>query len=217
MVTVSDFIIDRLIEWDLHRFYGFPGDGIGGLRRRPGTSRAGRQGLPLSPPGPRGDRGVDGVRARQVHRRGGCVHGDLGSGRGPHHERALRRLLRQPAGRGHRRSTSPSGHGQRLPTGAQHGAPVRGRGRVRQDGDGADAGSDGARSSGADRPGVPQAHRRDPSGRRPGSRDGGTDARALGVENRGRARLDEDRATRGGAAACRRGPQRRQQGGHDRR
>jgi pyruvate dehydrogenase (quinone) len=31
MPTVSDFIIDRLIEWDLHRFYGFPGDGIGGF------------------------------------------------------------------------------------------------------------------------------------------------------------------------------------------
>ncbi len=29
--TVSDFVIDRLIEWDLHRFYGFPGDGVGGL------------------------------------------------------------------------------------------------------------------------------------------------------------------------------------------
>src|ERR1700712_5110589 len=31
MATVSDFIIDRLIEWDLHRFYGYPGDGIGGF------------------------------------------------------------------------------------------------------------------------------------------------------------------------------------------
>ncbi|MGI8949903.1 MAG: thiamine pyrophosphate-requiring protein [Ornithinimicrobium sp.] len=31
MGTVSDFIIDRLIEWDLHRFYGYPGDGIGGF------------------------------------------------------------------------------------------------------------------------------------------------------------------------------------------
>ncbi len=29
--TVSDFLIDRLIEWDLHQFYGFPGDGIGGF------------------------------------------------------------------------------------------------------------------------------------------------------------------------------------------
>ena len=31
MYTVSDFVIDRLLEWDLHRFYGFPGDGIGGF------------------------------------------------------------------------------------------------------------------------------------------------------------------------------------------
>lgn len=31
MATVSDFIIDRLIEWGLHQFYGFPGDGIGGF------------------------------------------------------------------------------------------------------------------------------------------------------------------------------------------
>ena len=31
MYSVSDFVIDRLIEWDLHRFYGFPGDGIGGF------------------------------------------------------------------------------------------------------------------------------------------------------------------------------------------
>lgn len=29
--TVSDFLIDRLIEWDLHRFYGYPGDGVGGF------------------------------------------------------------------------------------------------------------------------------------------------------------------------------------------
>lgn len=29
--SVSDFIIDRLIAWDLHRWYGYPGDGIGGF------------------------------------------------------------------------------------------------------------------------------------------------------------------------------------------
>lgn len=29
--SVSDFVIDRLIEWDLHQFYGYPGDGIGGF------------------------------------------------------------------------------------------------------------------------------------------------------------------------------------------
>lgn len=31
MRTVSDFVIDRLIEWDIHRFHGYPGDGIGGF------------------------------------------------------------------------------------------------------------------------------------------------------------------------------------------
>jgi pyruvate dehydrogenase (quinone) len=31
MTTVSDFVIDRLLAWDLHRFYGYPGDGIGGF------------------------------------------------------------------------------------------------------------------------------------------------------------------------------------------
>lgn len=29
--SVSDFIIDRLIAWDLHHWYGYPGDGIGGF------------------------------------------------------------------------------------------------------------------------------------------------------------------------------------------
>lgn len=29
--SVSDFIIDRLIEWGLHQWYGYPGDGIGGF------------------------------------------------------------------------------------------------------------------------------------------------------------------------------------------
>ncbi|MGO1909271.1 thiamine pyrophosphate-requiring protein [Brevibacterium linens] len=29
--SVSDFIIDRLIAWDLRRWYGYPGDGIGGF------------------------------------------------------------------------------------------------------------------------------------------------------------------------------------------
>ncbi|MEH0108902.1 thiamine pyrophosphate-requiring protein [Tersicoccus sp. MR15.9] len=31
MATVSDFVIERLIEWDLHQWYGYPGDGIGGF------------------------------------------------------------------------------------------------------------------------------------------------------------------------------------------
>jgi pyruvate dehydrogenase (quinone) len=39
--TVSDFVIDRLIEWDLHRFYGYPGDGIGGFDGALGRAEAG--------------------------------------------------------------------------------------------------------------------------------------------------------------------------------
>ncbi|MGY1434169.1 thiamine pyrophosphate-requiring protein [Streptomyces reniochalinae] len=31
MRNVSDFVIDRLIAWDLHQWYGYPGDGIGGF------------------------------------------------------------------------------------------------------------------------------------------------------------------------------------------
>ncbi|MCB9865450.1 MAG: thiamine pyrophosphate-requiring protein [Phycisphaerales bacterium] len=29
--TVSDFLIQRLYDWDIHRIYGFPGDGINGI------------------------------------------------------------------------------------------------------------------------------------------------------------------------------------------
>ena len=56
--TVSDFVIDRLIAWDLHRFYGFPGDGIGGFdgaleRAEPAHTGPGRwsRDSPASPAG----------------------------------------------------------------------------------------------------------------------------------------------------------------------
>ena len=29
--TVSDFLIDRLREWGIHRIFGYPGDGINGI------------------------------------------------------------------------------------------------------------------------------------------------------------------------------------------
>src|SRR5215468_1324097 len=31
MSTVSDFVIQRLIDWGIERIYGYPGDGINGL------------------------------------------------------------------------------------------------------------------------------------------------------------------------------------------
>lgn len=50
MTTVSDFVIDRLIEWDLHRFYGFPGDGIGGFDGALGRAeRAGKDFVYIRP------------------------------------------------------------------------------------------------------------------------------------------------------------------------
>ena len=29
--TVADFIVERLHAWGVHRVYGYPGDGIGGV------------------------------------------------------------------------------------------------------------------------------------------------------------------------------------------
>ncbi|HET8737824.1 MAG TPA: thiamine pyrophosphate-requiring protein [Pricia sp.] len=31
MATVSDFIVERLLDWNIHRIYGYPGDGINGF------------------------------------------------------------------------------------------------------------------------------------------------------------------------------------------
>ncbi len=46
MYTVSDFVVDRIIEWGVHRIYGFPGDGIGEFDGALG--RADREDKPLS-------------------------------------------------------------------------------------------------------------------------------------------------------------------------
>ena len=32
MTTESDFIVDRLSEWGMKRVYGYPGDGINGIK-----------------------------------------------------------------------------------------------------------------------------------------------------------------------------------------
>ena len=109
---VSDFLLKRLREWGIHRIYGYPGDGINGDPRRART-------VPASDPeldagAPRGDGGVHGLRARQVHRRGRRLPGDLRPGRDPSAERPLRRQARPSAGRRDRR---PAGaHGARRST-----------------------------------------------------------------------------------------------------
>ncbi len=89
----------------------------------------------VHPGPPRGDGGVHGLRAREVHRRGGRLHGDLGPGRDPPAERALRRQARSPAGGRDRRPAGPRRPRRQLPAGGRP-APVQGcRARVRADGD----------------------------------------------------------------------------------
>ena len=81
-------------------------------RRRPGAH----------PGAPRGDGRVHGLRAREVHRRGRRLPGDLGPGRDPPAERPLRREARPPAGRRDRRPAGARGARRRLPAG---GRPAR--------------------------------------------------------------------------------------------
>jgi pyruvate dehydrogenase (quinone) len=39
--TVSDFLLQRLSEWDIHRIYGYPGDGINGIMGALGRTETG--------------------------------------------------------------------------------------------------------------------------------------------------------------------------------
>ena len=87
--NVSEYILERLLtDWGVQRIFGYAGDGIIGFL---GAMRgeAGVRSPPLRAGPPRGDGGVHGLRARQVHRRGGRVHGDLRARRHSSAQRAL--------------------------------------------------------------------------------------------------------------------------------
>ena len=128
--TVSDYVVQRLHDWGIRRIYGYPGDGINGLLGA--LDRAGDR-SELRPGPARGDGGVHGVRAREVHRRGRRVHGDLGPGRDPSAERPLRREARPPAGRRDRRAAGARRARRRLPAGGRPAHALQGRGaRVRR-------------------------------------------------------------------------------------
>ena len=98
--NVSDHLVERLHAWGVRRIYGYPGDGINGIMGAFGRAQAADR---VHPGAPRGDGRVHGVRARQVHRRGRRLHGDLRAGRDPPAQRPLRREARPPAGGGDRR------------------------------------------------------------------------------------------------------------------
>ena len=72
--TVSDQLIARLVEWSVHRVYGYPGDGINGVMGA-AAARAGHlpndlQELAAVEP-PQGAAGGQVQRARVVGRAGG--------------------------------------------------------------------------------------------------------------------------------------------------
>ena len=154
---VSDYLLERLRAWGVEKVFAYPGDGINGLLAAWG--RADDQ--PAVRPGPaRGDGRVRGGRLREVHRPGRRVRGDLGPGRDPPAQRAVRRQARPRAGGGDRRADQPVGDGRLLPAGSRPAQPVQGRGqRVRADGDRARAAAqragpgdpDGAGRAGPDR------------------------------------------------------------------
>jgi hypothetical protein len=62
MVKVADYVLNRLTEWDIHRIYGYPGDGINVPRSTgPGEGRS-----QVHPAAARGDGRVHGHRARAL-------------------------------------------------------------------------------------------------------------------------------------------------------
>ena len=67
-------------------------------QRLPRRARPRRRTIRVRPGAARGDGRVHGVRAREVHRRGRRLPGDLRAGRDPPAERPLRREARPPAG-----------------------------------------------------------------------------------------------------------------------
>ena len=125
MYTVSDFVIDRLIAWDLHRFYGFPGDGIGGFDGALGRAEeAGKDFRYLRPTHEEMAALMACAHAKFTGQVGVCI---ATSGPGAVHlmnglydascdnQPVVAIVGQQARGR----------DGQRLPTGAQHGAAVR--------------------------------------------------------------------------------------------
>ena len=100
--TVGDFLVERLRTWGVRRIYGYPGDGINGIIGA--LERAGDEHPSFIQVAARGDGGVHGLRARQVHRRGRRLPRHLGARRDPPAERPLRREDGPPAGRRHRRA-----------------------------------------------------------------------------------------------------------------
>ncbi len=164
--TAADYLCERLVEWGVDTVYGYPGDGINGILgalRRQGDRTAVRADAA------RGDGRVHGLRPRQVHRAGRRVPGDLGTGRDPPAQRALRRQGRPPAGGRDRRPDLRQRHRRGHAAGGRPPQPLQGRRlRVRAAVQRAVDDPPLHRPGSAHRPGRADRHRGDRPRRRPG-------------------------------------------------
>ena len=173
----------------------------------------------VHPGAARGDRGVRGLCARQVHGRGRRLPRDVGARRDPPAQRALRRQARPSAGGRDRRPAGPHVARLGLSAGSRSGLVVQGRrGRVRADLHGARTDAAPDRSRDADRPGDALPDLRHLPQRRAGGRLRGSAARPRrGVLVRGGRQPWAARALRCCAARRGRGAQRGRARGDPRR
>ena len=184
--------------------------------RRPRGGSGAHRGHRIRSGPARGERGLHGMRPCQMDRRSRLLPRDLGTGRDPPAERALRREARSPAGDRDRRPAGPRRAWRQLPAGGRPHHAVQGRGgRVHPpDGD-ADAGAPSRRPGGADRAGPPKRHLPRRPERRAGIQ-GGDQAAARARHRPQRRRLfgARDAATRARSAPRGRSAERRRESRH---
>ena len=84
--STADFLLARLREWDIHRIYGYPGDGINSLIGALSKAEDDPEFIQVRA---RGNGRIHGVRACEIHRRDWRLHGHLGAGRHSPLERSL--------------------------------------------------------------------------------------------------------------------------------
>ena len=93
-MNVGDFLIQRLSDWGVRRIYGYPGDGINGIM---GALARAEERMEFVQVRHEEMAAFMACGAREVHRRGRRLPGDVRPGRDPSPERPLRREARPPA------------------------------------------------------------------------------------------------------------------------
>ena len=197
--TAGDVLVETLLDWGVDTVFGLPGDGINGIME---ALRTRQDKIRFVQVRHEESGGVHGLRLRQMDRPARRLPRDLGPGRHPPPERALRREAGRGAGAGDHRTAVPRPDRDLYPAGRRARQAVPGRGRLQCAGDGA-----GAR---AQRGRARLPHGAGPSRRgayhhagRPPVRAGQGRAAALGAQHCGARRLG---AAGGRGAGAGRGP-----------